>query len=300
MRLCAVTTLRAPLSETIDFIIYHLNIGYDHLFLFFDDPNDAVINEVCNNARLTCISCDSLHWNNVGCKKNSKIEVRQQKNADLALLWAREQGFDWISHIDSDELIYSVKPIKTVLSSLSKSVTHLWLPTREAVPDKLEYSKPYQEISLFRVLPSREFNHFMGKNIDAFYNGEFLRGHEGKSIVRVTDDVKSLVLHFPIFYNDAKSKLAVDCKVGLLHFDCYNFSAWYTKWERRLNGMASAGGRKNRIEQFESFQQLYATKDIDRLKKMYKKMYFLDEKLIELLKKEGMLQNIVLDRVLFS
>jgi hypothetical protein len=38
---CIVTTLQAPLHETLMFVNYHLNIGADHIYLFFDDPGDA-------------------------------------------------------------------------------------------------------------------------------------------------------------------------------------------------------------------------------------------------------------------
>ena len=42
-KICTSTTLKTSLKSTLDFVNYHMNIGIDHMFLFFDDPKDEAI-----------------------------------------------------------------------------------------------------------------------------------------------------------------------------------------------------------------------------------------------------------------
>ena len=43
MRPCIVKALRGSCQETIDFLNYHLNIGVDHMYSFFDNPTDVAM-----------------------------------------------------------------------------------------------------------------------------------------------------------------------------------------------------------------------------------------------------------------
>ena len=40
------------------FVNYHLNIGVDHIYLFFDDPTDAAADALARRARVTAVRCD--------------------------------------------------------------------------------------------------------------------------------------------------------------------------------------------------------------------------------------------------
>ncbi len=62
--ICLFTTIRATLADTLAFVYYHLNIGVDHHYLFFDDPDDPSINVLAREKRVTCIRCDADHWRN--------------------------------------------------------------------------------------------------------------------------------------------------------------------------------------------------------------------------------------------
>lgn len=57
-KMCTVTTLMAPLNQTLSFVNYHLNIGIDHMFLFFDNPDDEAIDALKDYKRVTCFGCD--------------------------------------------------------------------------------------------------------------------------------------------------------------------------------------------------------------------------------------------------
>ena len=76
-------------------------------------------------------------------------------NTRAGLDLARRAGFDWIVHMDSDELLYSEKRLDDLLADVPEEVHALKFPTMEGVVDRLEYRRAFEEISLFRVHPAR-------------------------------------------------------------------------------------------------------------------------------------------------
>src|SRR5262249_41683182 len=151
--ICLVCTLRAPLSEVMMFVNYHLNIGIDKLVLFFDDPNDPAIDSLIDYSQVTCIPCDEGHWLKVSNRRPSTIEERQIANATLALEMAKESGCDWITHIDSDELIYPDGEIARILAEARGNIVRFDL--REAVPERDYYESRFSEVTLFKRPASR-------------------------------------------------------------------------------------------------------------------------------------------------
>src|SRR5262249_45962622 len=112
-----VGTFRASLSDTIRYVDYHLNTGIAHLFLFFDDPTDPAIDALAKYNNVTCIRCDAEYWTNSGFTVTpSDLNRKQIINANVGLRLAREIGIAWVTHIDSDELLYAEEGISTALS----------------------------------------------------------------------------------------------------------------------------------------------------------------------------------------
>ena len=283
------------------FVNYHLHIGVDRIFLFFDDPEDVAINDLSSYDSVTCIRCDDEHWKKLGCDAKSNIETRQIVNANLALTWARAEGYQWIAHIDNDELIYLENDLEEVLLSVPQEIPVLWLPTLEAIPYKMKHKKVFEEISLFKVLPTKDHQRFRGKHPEAFFEGEFFRGHiGGKSLVRTTEQVHSLRLHRPLDKNRQELPSITLRAAMLLHYDCYDFDAWFVKWLRRYDGTASAGGRPNRKMQFMAFKALYEEGGMEAMIEFYRRLYFLPYHLIPALREEGMLREIHLNKAKFS
>ncbi len=114
--ICLFTTIRATLADTLAFVYYHLNIGVDHHYLFFDDPDDPSINVLSREKRVTCIRCDADHWRiHAGSfRESDRSTVNKQKiNSEVASKMAREQAYTWIGQIDADELIYAKRGTQT-------------------------------------------------------------------------------------------------------------------------------------------------------------------------------------------
>lgn len=298
-KLCIVTTLRTTPNKTLDFINYHINIGVDHLYLFFDNPNDYAIS-ISQSPYTTCIPCDDTHWKSIGCTSSSSIELRQEGNANLALEWAKLKGYSWISHIDCDELLYSQKNIISILQETNQNIDYLVALSKESVPEKLQYRSPFKEITLFKSLTNAS-DQFSQENTDndAFFEGEFFRGHtQGKSIVRITNKLKSLKIHKPEFLTNKPAIKSISEQILLLHFDCYDYTSWSEKWQRRIEHQAIANNcRNNRLLQKEYYKK---AKHHNNIIDAYMKLYFLSKASKKELFKKHMLIRININQNLFQ
>lgn len=271
------------------------------LFIFFDDPLDINFNYFQSyHKKVYCILCDTAHWKALSCHAKSSIESRQINNANWALAVAREKKIDWISHIDIDELIYTQKNIKHILEKLPQSTDILWLPPLEAVPERLNCKHPFKTLHTFKCLNHKEDQYYNGHNPTAYFQGEYFRGHiGGKSITRISDKIADLGLHQPIAKKPYTLKTTTLTSSKLLHYDCYDYPSWFTKWVRRIDGTATAGGRDNRKQQCTSFETIYHKNDPNELIALYKNLYFIPKKTQKSLRKRNMLVNIYINQALF-
>ena len=57
-RVCIVATVREPAAIIESFIRYHLAIGVEQIFLFFDDPQDEAIDLARSFPQVTAIPSD--------------------------------------------------------------------------------------------------------------------------------------------------------------------------------------------------------------------------------------------------
>jgi len=304
-----VTTVKANKRVIIEFVNYHLNIGIDHIFLFFDDPNDLNIELFTTNKQVTAIACTQGHWKKVGCLFDSDIEIRQKANANYAIEIAIEKNLGWVSHIDIDELIYSAQPLKTIIKEAASNTSYIWLRPYEAIPLNTTNQSPFQYIKQFKVLSKTSIEKLIQENsrdllTNILYLGQYFRGHiGGKSIVNISKNTRTKIqclgIHKPTFINNNNLKVFEDKELHLLHYDCYDFNNWLTKWTRRYNGSASFNGRKNRKEQFNEFVTAYQSGCTEKMQELYRCHYLLTKKEKVLLEKYSLIKEIIITKQLF-
>jgi hypothetical protein len=235
-KICIVTTIKAPILDTVRFVNYHRNIGVDEIFLFFDDPDDPAIECVEDYDGVTCFRCDSDHWKALGNPSRLLTGDRLTSNASFALALVRERGFSWIIHIDSDELILPDGDLKTLLAKSQSDVVRFAIS--EAVPEKLVYDSCFEPV-LFRKLPSRPRKQKKRARRlgcgGAFVGGEYFRGHEAsKTAVRVSANIDRLGIHGPQTKGQ-KLPVARTNEIRLLHFDSIGVASWKGKWTQRID-----------------------------------------------------------------
>jgi hypothetical protein len=307
-RVCTVTTLRAPFEETLQFVHYHLNVGLDRVILFFDDPEDPAADAVEGYERVTAVRCDRAHWAASGLPEAPVVEDRQIYNANLGLAMARAEGYGWVIHMDSDELLH-VEPgagsLGAALARVDAAAPVAMVKAVEAVPERHHHPYPFLEVRLFKVTERQiKKRLWLAKALGcrrAFYRGEYFRGyHGGKSAVRTSADVEAMGLHKPRL-----AGVGLDYEpprlggVKILHYDCCGLDAFRTKWRRRLDGTATAVKmRKNRVRQLQAFEKRLA--DEHQLVRLYERLYFLPPYEQRVLRALGLLTTVALDPRLFD
>lgn len=256
--ICTTTTLDCPTEVLIPWVSYHLNVGIDHMFLFFDNPDHPGIAAVEGDPRVTAVRCDASYWPG-GAAKRERLTLHQRQwfNADKGLQFARQRQFDWIVHIDSDELLYYPGRLHDALDALPASIEVVRFRVYEAIPEQLHYDHPFAHIRYFRVGPMRptaktrprslaEWLTASGRVLSYYARlgfakllcpaarGPFLRGHTGgKSAVRTQAPIQGMGVHLPApppghFYRDFFLPGG-----ALLHYDCGDFDSWLAKWRGR-------------------------------------------------------------------
>src|SRR5579863_8930815 len=147
LKVCIISTIRAPLRETMYFVNYHLNLGIDQIILFFDDPKDPAAEALSNYVRVRTIRCDSAYWAALRLEAPALVGQRQVMNVNYGMKLAGQIGFDWAIHIDGDELLMADGEIGNILAQQSVDVVRFAM--KEAVSEKDRYDNVF-EATLFK------------------------------------------------------------------------------------------------------------------------------------------------------
>ena len=130
-----VTTMKAPEEKVLAFAAHHLSLGADHLWLFFDDPAQAIPEPLTRHPRVTVTLCDEDHWLRACKKRPPQHQNRQTQNARLT--YRSMVTSDWIAHIDVDEFILTPRPIAAILDETPADTIAMKLEPFEAMHDPL-------------------------------------------------------------------------------------------------------------------------------------------------------------------
>jgi hypothetical protein len=324
---CTVTTLRASLETTLAFVNYHINLGIERLYLYFDDPADSAIEALSGYPQVVCIRCDEAHWpGGRPAREKLTLPQRQWFNAKQAWTLARTAGFGWILHIDSDELVHTETPFIEILANADKRIDVLRLRSFEAVPDKLVRSHPFTDVDCFKVGPSRPtrsclpatasgcvmaaagvLSYAVRTRIAAamgcrsIRDGSYLRGHiGGKSAVRLSSEIGGMGVHVPTPPKHRRLRSEFVRHGGLLHFDASDYPHWRAKWQMRHGEAHVPPSRgENRAWQMRLFSAAVSTDREDALVELFKSQYFVAESERKTLKRLGLLRKIELDEAMF-
>ncbi len=233
------TTLINAEDILVFFIKYHLAIGFEHIFLFFDNPNDKSIRKAEKFEKVTVIRNDdslknlwkmSPQYELMYYFRDQEVEARQVLNTDVALHLAMEMKLDWLLHIDIDELFYSPKQsVKEHFQDLiEKGVKSISYFNYEAVPEKFEINNFFRHITLFKknfylLSPEeKEKSESLTKNKANF----FFQYANGKSAARVIKGLRASGTHF--FYTDS---MKAENFPLILHYPCCGFKHFLKKYQ---------------------------------------------------------------------
>lgn len=252
-RAAIVTTLRDAESVLDTYIEYHHSIGFEHFFLFFDDPDDPALRRLSDVPHITAIANDeslkqrwkwtTLYETDYIRKSLDEHLARQLLNTELALTWAKEKGMQWLLHIDVDELFYS--PDHTVqqhFQSLhAQGIRLVKYVNYEGIPESVTIDNYFKEVTLFKKNPwnppdkrlSEEEKEVI-KAIPQVPDGWFFNFYgNGKSAVYLCDGLLPNGPHEFLLPEDrarGRSDAYNSDDFVILHYPCCGFQAFWTKY----------------------------------------------------------------------
>jgi hypothetical protein len=297
--ICLISTVRTTVRQTICFVNYHLSAGIDEIILFFDDPNDPAAEVFSDYVRVRSIKCDNKYWAARGTAAPLVTQERQEINVNYGLKLAAESGFDWIIHIDSDELLMSKGDIKNILSLQSGDVVRFSM--KEAVSEKDHYENIF-EATLFKEPVTKEKYSQIALALSlgcegVFFEGVYFRGHMASKVaVRINSKIEWMGIHRPL-----RPKMAVieTDLITLLHYDCVGIEDWRNKWISRLDKPEiMARLRPHRVRQQELFKKAYGNAAAEL--ELYSRLHKISEHQKSVLMQHGLLTVITLQHELFE
>ena len=294
-----ISTVKAPTKQLYLFVNYHLNIGVDHIILFFDDAEDVGMKSFSQYAQVTTIACSSKYWEERTGDRPKSIEERQIENVNQGAEYLSLKNCNWLIHIDCDELLNTLQPLKQVIGRYKSDVIRFLV--LEAVAEQENYDNIFIP-TLFRKEPQKiqiKIATKLGCS-QAIFDGEYFRGHTAsKSAVRIIPEFKNKYkIHSP---ESLPGITVVNTDlIQLLHFDCVSIDDWKLKWDRRIDGTGLAiNMRDNRKKQMSLYEK--AKKEgHESLSLLFNKMHNIRKRERPILYILGMLTRIKIDKRLFD
>jgi len=239
-----------PQTSLLSFIRYHLRIGFEHIYFYFDDVSDENLDASTmeliakeSQNKVTVVHCNRAWYHEMSSETSKQYNpfvetdliARQVLALEQALRQSCVDQIDWILHIDIDELFVCClsQPdtfnAGTFFASIPQHVDMIRVVNMEAAPEHMEpvhgTDDYFQEITLFKTNPTNNDFHKLRCNFNCYQNG--------KSAVRVNADVLPLGSHtFHVPLSDRRL-ISVDAPypdICLLHYPNASFELWWRKY----------------------------------------------------------------------
>jgi len=136
---------------------HHLRAGFDRIFVFFDDPDDPLIDAVPDDDRVDIAVNDAelqacwARWPALQRIARHNLAARQMLNAAFAVQLCHSAALSWLVVLAPDELLVTDgRELADSVSELAASVGQLALPCLAAVPESERVTDPFAEVTLFK------------------------------------------------------------------------------------------------------------------------------------------------------
>lgn len=299
MRLAIASTIADEPQQVDYFIRYHLSVGFDRLYLYFDAPGEQAIDVARRYPQVDVTVCDK-QWREQSIEfidsinesdsalYDTEVMIRQEMNVRFAIERARNDHMTWLLHIDSDELFYTPSSsARTHFSELDKrGARNVIYRNSEALIHSGSTDSPFRSTTLFK-------RNFFGNNGWSYTPGQrkylislgmkpeyyFHFYQNGKSAVRLDQNIEVEGVHFfltenpPLTWNQDKARI--------LHFPCPTYRSFEQKY-RRLGEFSDSWRGGPRVGDFISLVHLqardaYLSRQDDALKTLFVERIAIDD-----------------------
>jgi hypothetical protein len=306
LKLGIASTIADSRDSIEQFIVYHKKIGFHVLYLFVDDNDPITIDLASRHQGVTVFKKDEkLYelWRNTPSFKDAEkrglidaeVMTRQEFNFHVAHHISKNDGVDWLLHIDIDELYYpNGCDLQTHFKQLQKSdirsITYL---NYEAIPSALDAPSIYLSSTFFKINFFKNKHWFFSERQQAFIRSKpwlnekyFHYYQNGKSAVSTYGS--HLIFHdVHSIFGDGKRKLGDKKDPLILHFPCARLTDFLAKYKRLGNFSDNWRGSRRAgefIDEIHLQSRDFCTEsayDKDKIRHFYEKKFLLAQQQID-------------------
>ncbi|WP_299625664.1 glycosyltransferase family 2 protein [uncultured Tateyamaria sp.] len=222
-------TILAPASDILRFAAYHLEQGAHRLYIFLDEDNAEAFKPLKAHPKIRVQTCDSAHWQKLGCPRPKRHQVRQTYNATHA--YNRRAEVDWLIHMDVDEFLVPQQPISEVLAALPANQTSARVRPMELLGGSTTAFKGFVPANSKRQGIVEQIYPNFGMHI----RGGFLSHLAGKLFVRSGLPDITVRIHNAFQANVMIPDAAELTQIDLAHCHAKSWEAWRASFDYRLD-----------------------------------------------------------------
>ena len=240
-RICLVTTVREPGASFRQFVAYHVAIGIEHVYAFIDSPDSQDWAAMQSLPQVTALRGSSPsdppesdpRLALIRSEIRREVMARQILNVERALPLAREAGFDWLLHLDVDEL-FGCPDARAHFDAIPADVGVVHYLNLEGVPEVLDSSDVFRDTQLFklnsRMLPDGVIDRWLSEHRRKWH---FLAYANGKAAVRVAPGARSKGVHSFVPPDAHAEVLEFNLSPVVLHYAHGSLSQFMLKYRHR-------------------------------------------------------------------
>ncbi|CAN7062914.1 unnamed protein product [Brassica rapa subsp. trilocularis] len=254
-KICITTSTSAGLEQTLPWIFYHKVIGVSTFYLFVEgtaaSPNVSRVletipgvNVIYRTRELEEEQAKSRIWNETWLHKffykpcNYELFVKQNLNMEMAITMARDDGMDWILHLDTDELVHpsgaSEYSLRSLFREVPADVDAVIFVNYESSVERDDIKEPFTEVSMFKKNYEHVPRDVYFENFKEATHGNknyFLTYGNGKSAARIQDHLRPNGAHRWYNYKKIPNFIYLD-EAAVLHYTYSRFSDLTSRHDR--------------------------------------------------------------------
>lgn len=254
-KIAITSSTSAGLEQILPWLYYHRTIGVTHFFLFVEGKaaslNSTSVLEAIPGVKIIHRTKEleekqakSRIWNETWLSGfffkpcNYELFVKQSLNMEMAIVFAREVGIDWIIHLDTDELMHPAGApeysLQRLLNDVAPDVDMVVFPNYETAIEREDIEEPFSEVTMFK----KNYDHVTKETYFGLYReatrsnpNYFLTYGNGKAAARMQDNLRPNGAHR--WHNYAKTPNEIKFEeAAVLHYTYTKFSDLTSRRDR--------------------------------------------------------------------
>ncbi|KAL9233803.1 hypothetical protein vseg_008752 [Gypsophila vaccaria] len=254
-KIAITTSTSGSLDQILPWMFYHKVIGVTTFYLFVEgkaaSPEvtrvlDSIpgVKVIYRTKELEQQQARSRIWNETWLASffykpcNYELFVKQSLNMEMAIVMARNDGVEWILHLDTDELIHPAGAreysLRQLLLDVPSNVDMVVFPNYESSIERDDIQDPFSEVSMFK----KNYDHLPKDTYFGMYKeatrgnpNYFLTYGNGKSIARIQDHLRPNGAHRWHNYMKTPNEIKFE-EAAVLHYTYSKFSDLTSRRDR--------------------------------------------------------------------